>query len=848
MTEEMNLASIQAGFKRQIEERSINLLFELEITPDELQYIRDHGDRLKTQAECDVHTFDLCAAYYLMDVGRRFYDDGNYWSNIDVPVSEQKAVGTFFQDTLKRYGLVVEEFNRKWVDPILMHSFIPEAYSDRFFDFVNRFYMVALGQQVPDDLDAKLQKFAEVFSSNDFTEAYQEFRSFNPIVSTKRVLKDSRYFGPLVTKMIKRLANDYASPDEVNLGVYEAPFKVWLNTLGTDKSKRLTLNENPYLQFDVVISKFNLVIPPRRVGSSDRTVIVKSSSGDTIHSSSLNISKQFDSYISDPVVFAYSGDPLDDFTVSIGYNEIYSNRNPGHIILNKHGKRKNKLSAGTNMLVLPAVQNINLPSEVLTTIRENKVITFIIGEGQKLEVMGRTYSVEKEVSDYINILSASVGVECRDQDGNRYDVYRALPTVSISADRESRFQFAVTHGLDRIYYQDYSTLSRNRACTKADSGIVMDLQKSDLVDEDGIYTIRSRGRDVHKFVVLHDLYYRFAEVEYKTNGISTMHCNYFDEDVAFDTTQGVVELPPLNIDGRELTITIEIPSRRYSFDKRHWTLFDSEEIYFRNISGKNIYIYCPELVIPSIIADMKRANPLTLDIEGKYLVADFKRIEQVGLILQYSRIYMPSLTFRCDRFKLMTIRYYASYEREGDIIVRQNSPEGTYGKLMVPGMEPIVFEESVEIPRVYGCKMDVLECYDDGLSGELSIGATWVDREFHIACDEDTIIQGANINKFGYKCDGEEYHYVGNPFYFLYGVDGPQPNIYALEMDRKVFGPMEAQAFPHLVEEIKGIIMKDRDAKRTAARMRHLCEIDRQFAIDLGEHFMRSNEGVWVHD
>lgn len=30
--------------------------------------------------------------------------------------------------------------------------------------------------------------------------------------------------------------------------------------------------------------------------------------------------------------------------------------------------------------------------------------------------------------------------------------------------------------------------------------------------------------------------------------------------------------------------------------------------------------------------------------------------------------------------------------------------------------------------------------------------------------------------------------------------------------------------------------------------MKHLSEIDRQFAIDPGEHFMKSNEGVWVHD
>jgi hypothetical protein len=378
--------------------------------------------------------------------------------------------------------------------------------------------------------------------------------------------------------------------------------------------------------------------------------------------------------------------------------------------------------------------------------------------------------------------------------------------------------------------------------------VVLNLEKSDLKQDDGIYTIRSRNRDMHKFVVLKNLYYRFAEMEYMTNGKSTLRCNYFDKDIEFDTVQGVVELPPINVDGRILTITLEIPSRRYSFDKKHWTLFDSEEIYFRNITGKNIYIYCPELVIPSIKADMDKSRPLSLGIEGKYLVADFGRIEQIGQILQYSQTYMPKLSFYCDKFKLMTIRYYSSYSREGNKIIRLNAPNNTYGKLIIPGMEPIIFEESVKIPQVYGFKIDVMECYDDGLSGELSIRATCINREFHIRCSESTIINGSEIKDFYFVCDKEEHHYVGNPFYYLYGVEEKQPDVPAIELERNSFDSMGALAYPFLVEEIKNIIMKDRNAKRTATRMRNLCVIDKQFSIELGEHFLKSNQGVWVSD
>jgi hypothetical protein len=96
MSEGMSLLKIQKGFRRQIKEGGIKLLFELEITPDELKFIRNCGDRLKVQANSDIHTYDLCAAYYLMDAGRRYYDDGNYWSNIGVPPNEQKNMGPFF--------------------------------------------------------------------------------------------------------------------------------------------------------------------------------------------------------------------------------------------------------------------------------------------------------------------------------------------------------------------------------------------------------------------------------------------------------------------------------------------------------------------------------------------------------------------------------------------------------------------------------------------------------------------------------------------------------------------------------------------------------------------------------
>lgn len=478
---------------------------------------------------------------------------------------------------------------------------------------------------------------------------------------------------------------------------------------------------------------------------------------------------------------------------------------------------------------------------------EYKVVTFIIIEGQRLEVMGSTYSVEREVSDTIHITTPSVGVECRDQDGNRYDVYRTLPKIKITSDLESsRFQFAVIHGLDRIVYQDFDMLSRDAACERVDSSVVLDLEASTMAKSDGIYTLRSHNRDIHRFVVLQNFYYQFAEVEYKENGKSTMRCSYIDEDVEFDTDRGDVALPAIKMDGRDLTITIQIPSRRFSFDKIHWKMFDSDEIYFQNFAHKNIYIYCPTLIIPVITANIKDSKPLNLDIDGRYLVADIGRIKQISCLLQYSSVYMPKIRFCCDKYDLFTIRYYASYERDGNIITRVDAPESTYGRLIVPDRDPIIFQDWVEIPDVYDCIIQIEECYDDGFSGELSIKVKKIDRGFYLACDPNLIIHGSSINNFKYVCDGDEHYYRGNPFYHIYGIDGPAPDKNALEIERKAFNKMDEMAYPRLEDKVKEYILNDRDGKRTAARMMRLKDIDREFAIRLGENYQKKNTSVWV--
>ena len=297
-----------------------------------------------------------------------------------------------------------------------------------------------------------------------------------------------------------------------------------------------------------------------------------------------------------------------------------------------------------------------------------------------------------------------------------------------------------------------------------------------------------------------------------------------------------------------MNITIEIPSKRYSFDKKHWKLFDSEEIYFRNLSGNNIYIYCPELIIPSIKADIKNSKPLRLDIDGKYLVADFGRIEQIGQMLQYSNAYVPKLSFSCDRFKLMTIRYHADYLVRQGILFRECAPPGTYGKIIAANHEPIVFDDCAEIPYVFGDVIPIEECYDDGLSGELSIKVAEIDRRFRICYDKGLILNGNIIKKFSYECGGNKYSYSNNPFYPIYGIDGSEITKDAYMMEMEAMSPLGKIAYPYLLEQIKEMLFQDMDATRVVKRMERVSKIDPYLAMEMGDRFLKNGVSAKVSD
>lgn len=725
----VTLINISRNLREQLSKNKIHLLFELNLGPDELKYLRDRKEELISIAKEGRISNDITVAYFLMDVGRRTYDDGTFWNEFNLSPNEQGAVGRYFENTIKKYKLAWYDCARKYVNNILMHAFIPENYSDSLFNYINRFYRIALNSTVPEDISDRMELFAKAINSDDFAEKFPDLKNMNLIVPSRQVLKNAEYFGPIVTKIIRRIANDYDSIDEVNLGVFEDSFRRWSSAERMDRRRKATLNESPYIQYNVnLLSKqMRIIIPPRVIFTDGHLMTIRDSNGVEVYSAKIYVDEQFDCSITREWEVIIDWDPLDPFTIDIDGNRIYNNANPGHIILNKHGRKRSRLSLGSNMLIVPPNKSINLMYNVIGSGDGYDVLSFIVNSGEVLEVDDYSYTIESEVSDSVRIISNYVNVTCNDQDGNKYLLFSKLPTISISADSSSRFTLLVSHGLNRFVIKG-SELSRFE---NIGHDYIINLE--DLLEpEDGIYKIRVNNRENYHFVVIKDFEYSFPESEYSETKTSFMDCTYIENPIQFNTAEGLVRIPDIFLDGRTIQISVQIPSRRYSFDKKNWRFFNEGELTPEDLQHEKIYIYCPTLVIPVIKADYEGSKPLNLDIEGMYQVAPIKSINMIGLMIDCAKIYKPTMHFKCGRFDLFTIRYTANYVLNGFTVSRSNAMKGTVAiAKLEDGAILGEFKNSFKLPTIYGGVIEIFEQTDDGFSQKERFAFS-IDCNFHI--------------------------------------------------------------------------------------------------------------------
>lgn len=848
LSEIIDLKTIQEKMEKEINESdAMHLLSEVNLSEEEIEYLREMDWSLHMDEFINGRSpYPLPTCYYLMDTGRREYDEGRFWINIEPDSNRQGRIGRQFLSTMKKYGLdMIGGVTKKYVMNIMFHAFIPEKYASQFYDFVYRFFKIVLKGQ-SDDVESHLGIIANVFGDDQFAQKYPELKNMNLIRSTREALSDAEIFGPIVTKIVKRLSNDYESPEDVKLGVFEESFKQWLQNLRSDKKRRKELNVNdpPYLQYPIMSggSTLKLVIPPRIIKKEGAKLRILDPNGmDMTDPLRLSTSRQFDNLISEEKHIDITK-PLECFTVTLGDEIIYDNGNDGHILLNKNGRRRNKVSIGFNMAVVP--KNVTTPPEkiVIAESKEYDIIGFMVKDKEVVTIQDSSYTVEIEVNEAIHITTPRMNVLCRDADNNHYPLFRDHPTLRIEHrnSKNNRNILKITHRGFTNQYRNIDEILSDPASRRSGSHIILDLSRTDLPSETGIYTIHTRNGKSFPYILMKDASFSFDKSIYVEEGVGTMTWGPDNETIEFDVSDGIVTTPAMKIDGRDVDITVQIPSRRFSFDKKRWFLFGSKGFYSKNMPYENIFIYTPVYEYPKITVDYKESKQQKLEIDGEYLTCDLHRIRITGTLLNETMM-IPCLSFKCGDHNIFHIRYTADYAIFDRTITRSNIPEDTTAILITEDGERIPFEgDSITLDDTITGNVSVIELFDDGFDSSETM-AFRANVGFTVDLDRESIMMGVIPEKITITLNGRKVSVPEGLFDRLITLDVPLDpdellSIKSLFRDLPVKNSIKVGMM--ITKTIQDITLTDDDPKRILKRIHKFDKTCPEYALKLCEKYL----------
>lgn len=843
----MALVGLQKKMEQQIVDRELSLISQIELDDDEIELIRTNGKAMYEDAEMGWRRCDLQFAYYLVDIGMRFYDDRKYWAEFwnsigcKQNVNKQKDIGGYFMRTLKRYNLVsFESGGMPYVGNILAHGFIPNKYSSAFFDFLYSFYNVALRGTVPDDLDDAMYVIAQVFSDPEFAQTYPELRGTNLIKSTCNVLCDETLFGDVVKKMIRRIGNSYESLDDVRLGVYEEQFRSWAENRDRRKT-RDRIGSPPYVECDKERMRFNLIVPPRIVETRNPPLTLRSSTGDVLYERRLNTTERFGSIVMDDEESVSLSDPLDEFTVWVGRDRIFSNTNDGYILFNKNGKSHRKVSLGFNLVLARA--DLPLDPDSLKDLGsagdKGELYGFMLGPNDSVQIGGRRFTVEKTVDESIRITTPVVNAQCRDQDGNSYLVFDRLPSLHIFINRDNRnLSLDVMCGMNRTHVERLGSLYGAGA---RDSDIELDLASMGLKPEAGVYSIMLGGTVKARFLMMPGFGCTFEESTYTTQKESTCKVAGFDEPYGFNTMDGTVCTEPMVLDGREFTFSFQIPSYRYRIDEQPWRMI-GDEMYYREAQGTKLYVYAPTPLFPRINAEGVEKS-FELDIEGDYLVFDFKKIAMIGEILKYSGYKRSSMGLYCGNKELFRIRYTADYTLSNGYITRKNSPQNTFATVEnASSHEELPFNgEQYEVGNGTD-DLIVWEYYETDFGSEkreahrFRMGIT-VDPPF-----ERAIISGEYESIIRFDAGKDKKFYNSRFFRNLISLDRPyDPDVDLREFRRSYPSSDQEVDFAKAYDAVRRVLPHDSNIRRLKTRIERFASKEPDLTIQLCDSYLKKS-------
>jgi len=611
-------AERKASIAEEIKDKAKNatLMSEISIHPDDLTYLRENITRVIIGGFTDNEEGKILAAYMMVDVGIRKYDRGGYWPYLEdeceayLDDKDKRSLISSFGDALDILGLKHGANTKRYIEKVLMHSFVPERYLEGFYDFVSKVYEDILEYSI-DDLDASFEYLAEYIRWSKQADGALESLDFpNPFslrMCTRYALEDKEFFGPFLEKIIRIMDAVYkGSPyDDVSLNRYKESFDIWYSknkatiakrrrSFERTKTSRLIFNENS--------CKVSVSIPSQACSKGSQLIFFRGKEEflpeqpQTIHNSKIGTKMLPHTYNLERLSLT----PFDAFEIRLDGRIIFNNRRENVKLFKENGNSSRRLFKGHNFVLFATEgqEPVCIHDCEVESIGR-RAFDVYMGEEGAVEILGETYLAQDEEFQENRIsISAMDGVFAESANGELLQITNKEKVSFTLVTNEKNILPVVK--LKRTG-KEWVHIPIDRAkISKKDNVHLFGLEPEHISGSNGISEYRiileldGKKQCERSFVLIPDFNFSFNK-----NGLYDVEeegeLNIFGlerEPIGFRTNIDHIS-HPLVIQNEPYSISYRVPAISVSVDDGKWLYPGSFGIKFDDIINDNLKIRIP---------------------------------------------------------------------------------------------------------------------------------------------------------------------------------------------------------------------------------------------------------------
>ena len=607
---------------------NITLLSEIEVSDKEFELLSNYSRKRINiaQMNSDYIAADFLFTLTMVQIGIRYYEN-NFWPQVGkvlhgiISQTERKWIGNTVTKTLLVLGKPVYN-ETEFVTNILMHSFITDSYSSRFFDYLFSFYRIDLERDV-----SGLQESDIDYICESIINPYAKRKQLLSEYTAMSVRAAREYCKGIIEKALHMIDSRFWDEDlyeEDSLtGRLRERFDEWSDQslfYQSEKQKnkyrmygkqRIRLFRTPHLVCNNESGTFTILLPPQMIPVDDEKslpevnwFIVSSERREY----RCDLEEGFSGFRTKPRVFTVASNEIFSrfvFLLFSGQTLLRSFYWDAHEAVffsdNWEGIKADNLSPG-KVYAFCKHENRILSESILYEGWEHGLKYYELGlkEGDFVQVLGEdNYYVGRIPSPGLSSENRLNNVVVEDDEGDSIPIYNVNPQIIIEVE-EGQLQgtaIIVNKKINRL--ADMHFIDIHVGHTSDTKYYFIHAGKLDGVQEGhNSITVDYPNSTKHlhlEYYLLPGFKYRFSDAPYifADTGTLTLYWATLDKDprsIQFNMSDLVNGILSVDTDG--MTMKFTVPLLLTSWDMETWT-YQKEDDIWHNDFQSILYIRYP---------------------------------------------------------------------------------------------------------------------------------------------------------------------------------------------------------------------------------------------------------------